>query len=101
MTKQNKNIIFLLIGAILLFSFKSAPKRKTDIIIDPNLAANLFANKSAQLYDFDPSVLLYTFQGGEYLTLLEDTGIDYKISYIRPGGNIVTGYISYLDVTIK
>ena len=102
MTKQNKNIIFLLIGVILLFSFTKAPKKKGSIIIEPLQGNNLYANKLAQLYDgFDPSLLYYTFNGGELLTLIEDTGIDYKVSYVKPGGESVTGYIRYEDITIK
>ena len=102
MTKQNKNIVLLLIGVILLFSFTKAPKRKGSIIVEPLQGNNLYANKLAQLYDeFDPSILLYTFNGGELLTLLEDTGIDYKVSYVKPGGQTVTGFINYNDVTIK
>jgi len=102
MTKQQKNIAFLLIGVLLLFSFTNAPKKKGSIIIEPLQGNNLYANKLAQLYDgLDPSLLYYTFNGGELLTLIEDTGIDYKVSYIKLGGEIVTGYIRYEDITIK
>jgi hypothetical protein len=102
MTKQNKNIVLLLIGVILLFSFTKAPKRKGSIIVEPLQGNNLYANKLAQLYDgLDPSLLYYTFNGGELLTLIEDTGIDYKVSYVKPGGETVTGYIRYEDITIK
>ena len=62
MTKQNKNIVLLLIGVILLFSFTKAPKKKGSIIIEPLQGNNLYANKLAQLYDgLDPSLLYYTF----------------------------------------
>jgi hypothetical protein len=102
MTKQQKNIAILLIGVLLLFSFTKTTKKKGSIIIEPLQGNNLYANKLAQLYDeFDPSILLYTFNGNELLTLLEDTGIDYKVSYIKPGGQTVTGFINYNDVTIK
>ena len=102
MTKQNKNILFLLIGVILLFSFTKAPKKKGSIIIEPLQGNNLYANKLAQLYDgIDPSLLYYTFNGGELLTLIEDTGIDYQVSYVKPGGETITGYINYSDITIK
>ena len=102
MTKQNKNIVLLLIGVILLFSFTKAPKKQGSIIIEPLQGNNLYANKLAQLYDgLDPSLLYYTFNGGELLTLLEDTGIDYKVSYVKPGGETITGYIRYEDITIK
>ena len=102
MTKQNKNIVLLLIGVILLFSFTKAPKKKGSIIIEPLQGNNLYANKLAQLYDgLDPSLLYYTFNGGELLTLLEDTGVDYKVSYVKPGGENITGYIRYEDITIK
>jgi hypothetical protein len=97
MTSKNKNLVFLLIGALLLFSFKSAKKSKGSIIISPLEGNNLYALPGKQLYGEDPTILVYTFNGGELLTLIQDTGIDYKVSYIKPGGKMVTGYINYYD----
>ena len=99
---KNKNIIFLLIGAVLLFSFIKAPKRKGTIIIDPLQGNNIYALPGGNLYGADPSRSIYTFQGGELLTLIQDTGMgDYQIEYYAPGGEKIQGYINIFDTEIK
>ena len=78
--------------------FNKKPKYKTDIIIDPDLdAGNLFANKGAGLYDQYFTDLIYTFVGHEYLVLLDDDGDNYYVSYIRPNGREIRGFIDKRD----
>jgi hypothetical protein len=99
--KNNKKIGVFLIIAILLLSFKSA-KRKGSIIVSPLEGNNIYALPGGYLYGSDPARPIYTFKGGELLTLIADTGMgDYQIEYIAPGGNKVTGYINIFDTEIK
>ena len=100
--KKNKNIIFLLIGAVLLFSFVKGKKRKGSIIVEPLQGNNIYALANGNLYGADPSRSIYTFKGGELLTLIQDTGMgDYQIEYFAPGGEKIQGYINYFDTEIR
>jgi hypothetical protein len=102
MTSKNKNLVYLLIGALLLFSFKNAKKRKGSIIIEPDFKTqNLYALVGSKLYAQDRNTIIYTFNYNLQLELIENTGIDYKINYVTPSGKTVTGYINYYDVEIK
>ena len=102
MTSKNKNIAFLLIGVLLLFSFKSAKKRKVIIIIEPDFKTqNLYSLIGANLYAEDRQTIIYKFNYNLQLELIENTGIDYKINYVTPSGKTITGFINYYDVEIK
>jgi len=99
--RSNKKIGILIIVAILLLSFKSA-KRKGSLIISPLQGNNIYALPGGYIYGSDPSRPIYTFAGGELLTLISNTGMgDYQVEYIAPGGNKVTGYINIFDTEIK
>ena len=101
MTNESKTIAFLVIGALLLFSFKSA-KRKGSIFVAPLQGNNIYALPGGNLYGADPSRSIYTFQGGELLTLIQDTGMgDYQIEYYAPGGQKIQGYINIFDTEIR
>jgi hypothetical protein len=100
--KNNRKIGIIIIVAILLLSFKNAPKRKGSLIIDPLQGNNIYALPGGYIYGSDPARPIYTFAGGELLTLISDTGMgEYQIEYIAPGGNKVTGYINVFDTEIK
>ena len=102
MTTKNKNIVYLIIGALLLFSFKNVKKRKGSIIIEPNFKTdNLYSLVGSKLYAQDRNTIIYTFNYNLQLELIENTGIDYKINFVMPSGKTVTGYINYYDVEIK
>ena len=99
MATDKKMTGLLLISFFGLFwYFTKKPKYKTDIIIDPDLPpGNLFANKGAGLYDQYFTDLIYTFLGHEYLVLLDDDGDNYYVSYIRPNGKEIRGFIDKRD----
>jgi len=102
MTSKNKNLVYLLIGVLLLFSFKSAKKRKGTIIIEPDFKTqNLYSLIGSKLYAEDRKTIIYTFNYNLLLELIENTGIDYKINYVTPSGENLIGYINYYDIEIK
>jgi hypothetical protein len=104
MNKKNKNLVFLLIGAVLLLSFVSGKKSKNKIIISPLETNNLYALERALLYNQDGSRVLYTFKGGELLTIVTDNSDiygDYFIEYNTPQGQKIQGYINIYDTEIK
>jgi len=102
MTKQQKNIAFLLIGVLLLFSFTKATKKKGSIIIEPDFKTqNLYSLIGSKLYAEDRKTIIYTFNYNLLLELIENTGIDYKINYVTPSGENLIGYINYYDIEIK
>lgn len=100
MTQKQKNIGLLLIAAILLFSFTNKRKFKGSLIINPDIANNIFALPLSKLTDSTGQTLKY-FTGGEYLAILGESNDLYFVSYIQPGGHEIKGYILKTETEIK
>lgn len=98
---KQKQVILLLGAALLLFAFRKA-KKKGSVEIGPLIGNNMYAKTNSILFDSPyAGIILYNFKGGELLTFINEDIDDYFVSYVKPGGKIVKGYISKTDVIIK
>lgn len=95
--KNNGLILLLLLGVIGFFSFKK-PKKKGTVIISPLQDDNLYALPNTHLYD-ENYIPIYTFNNKTLLELLNDTGFNYQVRFVAPGGIDLTGFIDYKDAT--
>lgn len=98
---KQKKVILIIGAALLLFSFRKA-KKKGSVEIGPLTGNNMYAKTNSILFDSPyAGIILYNFKGSELLTFINDDIDDYFVSYVKPGGKIVKGYISKTDVIIK
>jgi len=101
MKKENKNIIwFLAIGALLLLSFKKAPKKKGSVIVTNPTQDNYYLKKGASAFD-ESNNLLYTAKIDWLINDVIDTGSDYQFNFIDDNGQQQFGYAAYNDVILK
>lgn len=101
---NKKNIILLLAAAFIFISFKkpAKKKRKGSIQVGPITGNNIYAKQNSILFDSPyPTMILYNFKGGELLTFINEDIDDYFVSFVKPGGQLVKGFIDKNDVNIK
>lgn len=98
---KQKKIILIIGAAILLLAFRK-PKKKGSIEVGPLVGNNMYAKHNSILFDSPyAGMILYNFKGGELLNFITEDVDDYFVSFVKPGGKLVKGYISKTDVNIQ
>lgn len=94
---KNKGLYILAITALFLFAFKK--KKKSRVTLETKLLNNppITATKNAKLYKgLSDLSILWTFQGGEWLTILKEYDDILFVEYSGP--KLLRGYIAREDV---
>lgn len=99
---MNKKKVILLIGAAILFLAFRKPKKRGSVEIGPLVGNNMYAKANSILFDSPyAGIILVSFKGGELLNFINEDVDDYFVSFIKPGGKLVKGYISKKDINIQ
>lgn len=96
---KGRNLLLLAGAAILLLSFTRKKKRRGSVEIGPLTSNQLKAAAGAQLMQTpDGEVPIYTFQGGEWLSLIKEYQNDCLVEFVNPAGSRLRGLVAKEDI---
>lgn len=96
---KGRNLLLLAGAAILLLSFTRKKRRRGSVEIGPLTSNQIKATAGAQLLQTpDGEIPIYTFRGGEWLSLIKEYPNDCLVEFVNPAGSLLRGLVPKADI---